>query len=1020
MKLAWALACFTLPSALAADDFALSPAVYEKLEIEQRLASDGSLEETRRATLRIQSEAGAEWAGQIPVPLRREDAEVSLLSLRVGESGGEMLERDPVQLQELPRDGSGFRAWAVPGLHSGDRAIYEVRLRYPAAGQTKWWANLAPVFDLPVIAGQWTVRLPETGGINSNLWRAAGHRETQPGVHVWQLDGSPAQLRPAPWFSVSTFNTWNEVGDWLRARQSTADAAWLREQTPAMLAGVPQADALRALYMRVSQGIHLLDEPLDSSGLSVARPRQTLAEGAGNAFSKHALLAALLATRDIPCDAAFVAGDLPLEADFPSPGQFERVISAIPKDQGWTWLDASSGVARFGALLPELRGRRALLVSSRGSRIVQIPPAPPDLNQVRAIWSGELRLDGDAHASVRLELQGDAELALRQAFADGDSPAGPLGELLAHSHQYELTSMVLSSPVYDLRGPLVVQTPLDLYEFVQPLTERTGTHFQVFNYGLDCQCSFQTQDAQRSTLLRAPLRAEEIFEMRLPPEIQPILPPPVSEKLASGSLEVSTTFDGSLLRIHRSLDERSASEADALRLATALALDSSRSQVFQRVGPIDVEAALKGKDLSTLDWEGYQAVETNAPLARAILEYATRKFPDSKYSWNNLGRVYEFYGLWQDALRAYQRQIEVNPADQWAYDNYGKVLSGAQRYQEAIPWFERQLAIDPNSYYALRDLGHVYLELGEWDQAEQNLRHALKDWPRSQELLQDLGLTQACRGDLQGAKEVFLQVLKDCPTAAVAIAWEMAGCGASPDYAMTLAQAARRLSEEAFDDTRDLPDWRAGLGAQELQAAGLMAIGRTLLSMKQPQQALETLQAAAALGMDDELLVALRDAAIALGDLKTAAQAHVDAQALTRGRTIEVPAAIAEAVKPVAPWLDAEGWTPLPLRAAAPAAGLPDRPLLVACTVSEAGVAQACTLLDTEAALQDAALREVARAAFPRVNWRGKDERTVRLVRLRRYSDGRVEALMAASPQAIRNAALLAPTAARRRDTDEE
>src|SRR5208283_3412088 len=344
--------------------FASFPAVYEKLEIEQRTAVSGSIEETRRACVRIQSETGAQWAGQILIPLRREDAEVQIVSAHVGESGGGRRVLDSAQLHELPRTGSGFRVYAVPGLHPGDRIFSEVHVRYPSAEEAKWWVNLAPVFDLPVVAGQWTVRLPKTGEINFDLWHQAGHRETQPGVHVWELTNSAAQIGPAPWFGLSTFNTWSEVADWLRSRQPAADSLWLREQAQRLLAENPKADAFESLYMRVAQGVHLLDEPLEASGFRAATPRQTLAANEGNAFSKHALLAALLATQNIPCDLMFVAAS-PFDVEFPSPGQLERVLSAIPKDAGWTWLDSSWGVARPGALPPELRGRSALLVSGR-------------------------------------------------------------------------------------------------------------------------------------------------------------------------------------------------------------------------------------------------------------------------------------------------------------------------------------------------------------------------------------------------------------------------------------------------------------------------------------------------------------------------------------------------------------------------------------------------------------------------------------------------------------------------------
>jgi len=135
----------------------------------------------------------------------------------------------------------------------------------------------------------------------------------------------------------------------------------------------------------------------------------------------------------------------------------------------------------------------------------------------------------------------------------------------------------------------------------------------------------------------------------------------------------------------------------------------------------------------------------------------------------------------------------------------------------------------------------------------------------------------------------------------------------------------------------------------------------------------------------------------------------VDAQALAGERSIEVPAAIAQAVERAKPMIDADGWKRLTLGPAAEVRAMPERQLLLACTVSPAGVAQACTLLDPDTALQERAARDAARAAFPRVNWRGKDEPVTRLIRLTYHSDS-VEAHEAVSVQATRNIGLLMPS----------
>jgi hypothetical protein len=486
----------------------------------------------------------------------------------------------------------------------------------------------------------------------------------------------------------------------------------IRAEARRLTAGKAKPAVVEALYARVAQGVRSLEQPLADSGYRGRAPAQTLAEGEGDAISKHVLLAALLASQGIQCDAVFVSASGTLDVDFPSPGQLDGVVSRVESGKQSTWLDAGLEVARAGALAPDLRGRRGLAVSARGSQIVQVPEAPPGFNYVRAVWSGTLDANGNVNADLRVELRGDFEAVLRRAFRDGSAEADTqIHRLLMEPFG---THAATHSEIFDLRGPLVVETHAYLRQFVQPLTKRAGADFQAVNYGQDCHCTAAQKDPPASPAqhdppaLKPPYTVEEVFELKVPEGVMPILPPATNRSGVAGAVRSSTEFANGVLRLHRTVEVRSDDGPEGQMFAASLMFDLARNQVLEHTGAIDVDAVLKGRSNYNLDSEGYDAVDRNPELARVILEYATRRNPQSQYSWYNLGRTYEALGRREDAVKAYDKQIEVNPKDEWSYYGRGLVLSRMKRYREAIPWFERQLNIVTDSQLALRDLGHSY------------------------------------------------------------------------------------------------------------------------------------------------------------------------------------------------------------------------------------------------------------------------------------------------------------------------
>ena len=71
----------------------------------------------------------------------------------------------------------------------------------------------------------------------------------------------------------------------------------------------------------------------------------------GDCKDKHTLLATMLKAAGIEAWPALINGERKLDLDMPSPGQFNHVITYVPRSGNPHWLDTTPEVAPFGLLL---------------------------------------------------------------------------------------------------------------------------------------------------------------------------------------------------------------------------------------------------------------------------------------------------------------------------------------------------------------------------------------------------------------------------------------------------------------------------------------------------------------------------------------------------------------------------------------------------------------------------------------------------------------------------------------------
>ncbi|HEX9340265.1 MAG TPA: tetratricopeptide repeat protein [Thermoplasmata archaeon] len=91
--------------------------------------------------------------------------------------------------------------------------------------------------------------------------------------------------------------------------------------------------------------------------------------------------------------------------------------------------------------------------------------------------------------------------------------------------------------------------------------------------------------------------------------------------------------------------------------------------------------------------------------------------PRNEVAWVNKGNALTKMGHLVDALRCFNAAIKVHPGYEVAWNNKGNALARLGKYEEALQAYERALAIDPGYRGAWVNKGFVLTKLGRFDEA---------------------------------------------------------------------------------------------------------------------------------------------------------------------------------------------------------------------------------------------------------------------------------------------------------------
>jgi superkiller protein 3 len=108
----------------------------------------------------------------------------------------------------------------------------------------------------------------------------------------------------------------------------------------------------------------------------------------------------------------------------------------------------------------------------------------------------------------------------------------------------------------------------------------------------------------------------------------------------------------------------------------------------------------------------------NYPEAIKSLQIASKEGFMNANSWNLLGSAFFKTENYQDAIKAFNKSIELQPDDEQVLINLGSVYGTIGNFEKAIQCMSKALEINPYNQRAMQYLSMIYGEIGDRKNAD--------------------------------------------------------------------------------------------------------------------------------------------------------------------------------------------------------------------------------------------------------------------------------------------------------------
>ena len=170
----------------------------------------------------------------------------------------------------------------------------------------------------------------------------------------------------------------------------------------------------------------------------------------------------------------------------------------------------------------------------------------------------------------------------------------------------------------------------------------------------------------------------------------------------------------------------------------------------------------KHRSLATKDEESINIITT-------WCQNLTNRFPNNYYSYLLLGSAYRDGDKLEEAIKSYEKALELKPDFTDAYIGIGNVYLESLDMENAIYYYKKALYIDPRHVIAYFNLGVAYGYNGQIDEAIASCKKAIELNPRFVEAYSYLGDLYLEKGDKDEALKAYKKVTELDPKSEIGI-----------------------------------------------------------------------------------------------------------------------------------------------------------------------------------------------------------------------------------------------------------
>ncbi len=670
-------------------------AVVERDDVVYRYAQDNTGTKVETAVMRIQSSAALQSMSVLNFPYANDNQRLEIVYARVRKPDGAVVETPVSDAQDQPAQVTmiapmysdlHIKQLPVRSLAVGDKLEFQLRLtqQKPEIPGEFWGQEN---FGVGVIYLERSVDLhfPKDKQVTiyspdhkPDISEAAGER-------IYRWTGSQLRSPTAkndsdivqdtkPPIAWTTFPSWTAVGDWYRGLILGRDAV-----TPAIQAKADELTAsaktdtekIQAIYNYVSTHNHYIGIDFGVGRYQPHVASEVMTNQYGDCKDKHTLLAALLRAKGFQVSAVLIGAGIELNEKVPMPAAFNHVITLVVVGGEKVWLDATTEVAPYRALLSVLRDKQALVIPATGpAQLVKTPSQLPFPSHTQYEAKSEVDTSGSFKGHVEVSLRGDDEIIMRAAVRQmARTQWDQLSQAYLNNTGWNGTTSGTSLDAPDdLSGPWHMR-----YDFTQTPFSEWG-HYKIGSLlpNINLPSVDEKNPPKKAIELGSPRTLVEKSTIHLPPGYSADLPDAIHLKTPYGAFDKTyAVSDGNLVaeqRLETLVDKVPASDWKAYK---------------KFVDDIGVEPwiQLTGKELHSGE-KGPPAAGENNPVAAELVRQVSdaivakdydlaRKKSDQAlaindkqaYLWSQRGYLAGLHNDRDEAAADYERELKQHPED---------------------------------------------------------------------------------------------------------------------------------------------------------------------------------------------------------------------------------------------------------------------------------------------------------------------------------------------------------------------